>query len=84
MATIAESANIEVVLCKLPPLKNHAEQVLSVNQEITTLAQSKGFLLVDYFTPMTGHPEYFRVDEIHPNAHGYAAMESALSEVVTK
>ena len=83
MATIAESANIEVVLCKLPPIKNHNEQVMSVNQAITTLAQSRGFLLVDYFTPMSGHSDYFHSDGIHPNGVGYAVMESTLSEVVT-
>jgi lysophospholipase L1-like esterase len=84
MAAMAESANIEVVLCTLPPLRNRSEQVLTVNQEITTLAQSKGFLLVDYFTPMSGHPDYIKGDGIHPNEVGYAVMESTLSEVVTK
>jgi len=40
-------------------------------------------LLVDYFTPLSGHPEFFK-DGIHPNAMGYAVMEDALSQVVTR
>jgi lysophospholipase L1-like esterase len=55
----------------------------SVNQEITSLAQSRGLPLVDYFTPLSGHPEFFK-DGVHPNALGYAVMEDALSEVVVK
>jgi lysophospholipase L1-like esterase len=85
MATMAEASGIEVILCKLPPINqsNLTERLTSVNQEITNLAQSKGLLLVDYFTPLSGHPEFFK-DGVHPNAMGYAVMEDALSEVVVK
>jgi lysophospholipase L1-like esterase len=84
MATVAEAANIEVVLCKIPPLKNLNEKVSSVNEEIEELAQSKGYLLVDYYTPMLGRAGYFHSDGIHPTTLGYAVMESTLSQVVTK
>jgi lysophospholipase L1-like esterase len=86
MTTMAEASGMEVVLCTLPPefpTTNNAGRFTSVNQEITNLAQSKHLLLVDYFTPMSGHPEFFK-DGIHPNAMGYAVMEDALSQVVTK
>ncbi len=85
MATMAEASGMEVVLCKLPPIErgNLTERVTSVNQEITDLAQSRGLLLVDYFTPLSGHPDFFK-DGVHPNAMGYAVMEDALSEVVVK
>ncbi|HET6178086.1 MAG TPA: hypothetical protein VFE61_14200 [Candidatus Sulfotelmatobacter sp.] len=52
------------------PVHNHSQ-----------LALQQGYLLVDYFTPMSGHPEFFP-DGIHPNAAGYAVMEKALSAVV--
>ncbi len=84
MANIAESANIEVVLCKLPPIRNSNGQTKSVNQEITALAQSRRLLLVDYFTPMSGHSDYFKDDGIHPNALGYTVMEATLSGVVSE
>jgi lysophospholipase L1-like esterase len=40
--------------------------------------------VVDYFTPMVGHPESFQSDGIHPNSAGYAVMEAALAAVVKK
>jgi lysophospholipase L1-like esterase len=86
MATMAEASGMEVVLCMLPPefpSTNNADRFTIVNQEITNLAQSKHLLLVDYFTPLSGHPEFFK-DGIHPNVMGYAVMEDALSQVVTK
>jgi acyl-CoA thioesterase I len=83
MADIAQSANIEVVLCALPPIRN-VNEVKSVNQDIAALAQSRGLRLVDYFTPISGHPDFFKNDGIHPNALGYTVMESTLSAVVTE
>jgi lysophospholipase L1-like esterase len=85
MATMAESAGMEVVLCKVPPRfpAMYDDRYTSVNEEITSLAQSKHLLLVDYFTVLTGHPEFFK-DGVHPNQMGYAVMENTLSQVVVK
>lgn len=85
MASMAEASGIEVILCKLPPIFRDSltERLTTANQDITNLAQSKGLPLVDYFTPLSGHPEFFK-DGVHPNAMGYALMEDALSQVVTK
>ncbi len=85
MATMARDSDVEVVLCTLPPIfgQNLSDQVTSANKEIAALAQSGGYLLVDYFTPMAGHPEYF-IDGVHPNKLGYAVMETTLSTVVIK
>jgi hypothetical protein len=52
-------------------------------KEIAALARSRGYLLVDYFTPMAGHPECF-IDEVHPDKLGYSVMETTLSRVVIK
>jgi lysophospholipase L1-like esterase len=85
MAVTANNAGIEVVLGELPPLTSNGVDmnttVNAVNAAIIQLAAQNGYLLVDYNTPLTGHPEYF-VDGIHPNAAGYAAMEKELSAVV--
>jgi lysophospholipase L1-like esterase len=87
MATMAEAAGMEVVLCMVPPrfpsVPPISDRYASVNQEIASLAQSKHLLLVDYFTPLSGHPEFFK-DGVHPNVMGYAVMEDALSQVVVK
>lgn len=87
MATMARTAGIEVVLCKIPPIVldgvDRSAKVDSVNNAISALAESEGYLLVDYNTPMRGHPEYFK-DGIHPSRIGYAVMETALSRVVVR
>jgi hypothetical protein len=85
MARIAADAGIKVVLSELPPATSNGvdlnASVNAVNSAIIALAARDGYLLVDYNTPMVGHPEYF-VDGVHPNAAGYAVMEKALAGVV--
>jgi len=86
MSSMAQSAGMEVVLCTIPPIFSPAprnERVTSLNQAITALATARGLLLVDYFSPLAGHPEDF-IDGIHPNASGYTVMETALAQTVTQ
>jgi lysophospholipase L1-like esterase len=84
MADIATSAGIEVVLSKLPPANNGTDlnpQVTAANNAIAQMAAQNGYLIVDYYTPLFGHPEDF-IDGIHPNPAGYTIMEQALAAVV--
>jgi lysophospholipase L1-like esterase len=85
MGQIATAAGIQVVLSELPPETWNGVDinatVVAVNASIAQLARDQGYLLVDYFTPMFGHPEYFP-DGIHPNAEGYSVMEAALAAVL--
>jgi lysophospholipase L1-like esterase len=85
MAVIASDAGIEVVLGELPPATSNGVDlnatIATVNAAIIQLAAQHGYLLVDYNTPLTGHPEDFP-DGLHPNAAGYALMEKALAGVV--
>jgi lysophospholipase L1-like esterase len=81
MAEEAESQNILVVLCEIPPLVDEEDQVVAMNAAIIALAKAHHYRLVDYYTPMAGHPEYF-VDGIHPNSYGYFVMQQALSKVL--
>jgi PKD repeat protein/lysophospholipase L1-like esterase len=85
MAQMARAAGIEPVLCELPPMTSDPDYFnpldVAFNAALADFAITNGYLLVDYYTPMVGHPEYF-VDGVHPNAAGYAVMEAALSAVV--
>jgi len=81
MAEDARKDNFVVVLCDLPPIANDDARVVPLNAAITSLAKANKYRLVDYYTPMAGHPEYFK-DGLHPNDSGYAVMAAALSEVL--
>jgi lysophospholipase L1-like esterase len=83
MAADAQKAGILVVLCNIPPIQVPYlnERVPPLNAAITKLAKENNYRLVDYYTPMVGHPEYFE-DTLHPNAEGYAVMQKALSDVL--
>src|SRR5271170_4172388 len=85
MAQQAKAAGMVVVLCELPPDYEDPPVLLpwtlELNGLIKELAKSEGYLLVDYFDPMIGHPEYFR-DKLHPNAEGYQVMDEALIPVL--
>jgi lysophospholipase L1-like esterase len=80
MAQMAEQKGMEVILCTIPPLEGR--DVGSLNAGITALAAAHHYLLVDYYTPMAGHPDFF-VDGIHPSTEGYIAMEGALTKVIS-
>lgn len=85
MAKSAKDAGMVVVLSELPPDYEDPPllfpEAMELNGMIKALAQQQGYLLVDYWDPMIGHPEYFR-DKLHPNALGYAVMNNALTPVL--
>ncbi len=87
MRQIAADAGIEVVLSQLPPATSGgvdlSPTIATVNAAIVSLAAEHGDLVVDFYTPLLGHPEYFP-DGIHPNSAGYAVMEKALSATVLR
>ena len=81
MAALAEQENLEVVLCTIPPIQGLDSRVVALNTQIISYAQQHNYKLVDYYTPMVGHPEYFRDGE-HPNDQGYFVMQTALTRVI--
>ncbi|CAN5561099.1 hypothetical protein BH10ACI4_BH10ACI4_18070 [soil metagenome] len=87
IADLAKADGIQVVLCLIPPLHpdgiDFDEVVQTFNVELVKLAAKEKYLVVDYFTPMAGHPEYF-LDGVHPSIAGYAVMESALSKTLAR
>ena len=86
MVAMAQSFGIQAILCTVPPNYSEArseERIVELNQQIIALAAAKGLLLVDYFSVLDGHRDYF-VDGLHPNESGYAAMEVELAKTVTQ
>jgi lysophospholipase L1-like esterase len=87
MAQMARSAGIQVILCELPPATyqgvDYSPPIATFNAVLIDFAASNNYLLVDYNTPLVGHPEDFK-DGIHPNAAGYVLMEAALSAVLVQ
>lgn len=85
MAQTAREQGMYVALCTLPPMYINRfsldPAVRQLNAAIKGLAAQQNYYLVDYYTPMIGHPEYFR-DQLHPNSLGYAVMNRALVEVL--
>ena len=81
MAALAEANKLDVVLCMIPPIQGLDSRVQALDTAITALAQQHQYKVVDYYTPMVGHPEYFHDGE-HPNDRGYFVMESALTPVM--
>jgi len=81
MAALAEGKNIEAVLCLIPPIRGEDARVEALNAAITSLAAQHHYKLVDYYSPMVNHPEYFRDGE-HPNDAGYFVMQAALTKVI--
>ena len=82
MAQEADSAKIQVVLCEAPPLIFEDERIIPLNAAIADFAKAHNYRLIDYHTPLDGHPEFFKADGIHPNIEGYAVMQVALTETL--
>jgi lysophospholipase L1-like esterase len=87
MGQMARAAGMDVVVLSVGPITaggaNMDSMVIAVNARLRQLALDQGYVYVDIFTPMQGHPEYF-LDGFHPNGLGYAVMEKALAQLVTK
>jgi lysophospholipase L1-like esterase len=76
----------EPILCEIPPIfhsydpavtKDFGPQVIELNSRIVKLAAAHQWKLVDYYTPITGHPSDSS-DGVHMKRKGYLAMERAL------
>lgn len=81
MAALAEQENLLPVLCTIPPIQGEESRSAALNAAIRAIAAVNHYKLVDYETPLEGHPEYF-MDYLHPNNDGYAVMQTALTKVI--
>jgi len=82
MAESAEKEGMEVVLCQIPPIQGLNSRVTPLNDAIAGLAEAHHYKLVNYYSPMLGHPEYFH-DGIHPDDEGYFVMQDVLTKVIS-
>lgn len=97
MTELAKKHRIKVILCKYLPvyeypwnknLKNVADQIISLNEEIVAYANKEKLTILDYFTPLAdernGQKEEYTTDGVHPNLAGYKVMEVVTDEAVKK
>jgi acyl-CoA thioesterase-1 len=83
IATLAEQAGAQPVLCEIPPIfhglnpgdrTNYSDRVRALNRQIAQLAAAHKWSLIDYYHPILGHPSYSS-DGVHLKRRGYAVME---------
>lgn len=96
MAEIAEANGIKVILASVlpanrfkwrPEMTGIPERIESLNKLIRALAERKGYAFIDYHPKMVdvatgGMIEAYSKDGVHPNAEGYAVMESVALPVI--
>ena len=86
----------EIILCTLPSafflegqqsgVTNHNIQPLIVNEiaEITrSVAEERGYTLIDMHALTARHPEWFEKDGVHPNNDGAAAFAREVCAVIS-
>jgi acyl-CoA thioesterase I len=81
LAQLVVDQHAEPILCEIPPIfhgwpgdtRNHMPSVLELNRRIAQLAAEHHWKLVDYYTPLATHPNYF-IDGVHPTRTGYVIM----------
>jgi lysophospholipase L1-like esterase len=96
MAELAQANRISVVLCSVLPAFDYAwapgmapaPKIAQLNQWIKAYAARKGFVYVDYYSPMKdargGLPPTLSRDGVHPLPAGYAVMAPLVEAGITK
>lgn len=96
MADLATANGIRVVLCAMLPSSNipwkpdadPAPKIVALNQWFKAYAASKGYVYVDYYSPMKdqqgGLPAALSKDGVHPTEAGYAIMAPLVEAGVEK
>lgn len=62
----------------------NGENILIINEAITELAEEYNLELVDTYALTKDHPEYYKIDGIHPNKDGAKAMAEAFYQEIIK
>ena len=87
MAELAQANGIRVVLSSVLPVYDYpwkkglepAEKIVTLNLWIKAYCEKKGFIYLDYFTPMAderhGMKAELTYDGVHANVAGYKVME---------
>lgn len=95
MVELAQANNIKVVLCSVLPASSFrwrpelqpADDIINLNQMISTYAADNDIPYVDYHTALkdekNGLPEKYAKDGVHPTAEGYEIMKELLQPVLS-
>jgi len=96
MAELANANGIRVVLSSVLPVFDYpwkkglepAEKIVTLNTWMKSYCEKKGFVYLDYFTPMAderhGTKAELSKDGVHPNVEGYKLMEPLVTEAIQK
>lgn len=96
MCELAKLNGIKVIICSVLPASDFpwrpglepAQKVIKLNSVLKAYAEKNKFFYVDYFSVMVnsqmGLKDGLATDGVHPNAAGYAIMESVLETVISK
>ena len=96
MAEMAAQKHIPVIICSLLPANVYnwnpnvhpADIVVDLNGKLKQMAAEKGYVFVDYWTPLAdsekGLPAIYSADGVHPNSDGYLVMESIIKPAIDK
>lgn len=94
MAELANANGIRVVLSSVLPVYDYpwkqglqpAEKIVTLNAWIKKYCEEKGFIYLDYFTPMAdelhGMKAELTYDGVHANVEGYKVMEPLAQEAI--
>ena len=91
MAELTVEQHAEPILCQIPPIfhgwqqgdtNDYKPQVLELNRRIAQLAATHHWKLIDYYTPLVGHPGYSS-DGVHMNRSGYLVMTLAVRRALS-
>ena len=84
----ALESNPKIYLVKPPPLFENKLDLSSANlvdgviPRVEQVADDLGLTLIDAYTPLEGHPEYF-VDGVHPNFEGASVIAKQVYKALT-
>jgi len=94
MAELANANGIKVILSSVLPVFDYpwkkglepAEKIVTLNAWMKAYCEKKGFIYLDYFTPMAderhGMKAELTVDGVHANVAGYKVMEPLVQTAI--
>jgi lysophospholipase L1-like esterase len=94
MAELAKANGIKVVLSSVLPVLDYpwkkglepAEKIVTLNAWMKAYCEKKGFIYLDYFTPMAderhGMKAELTTDGVHANVAGYKVMEPLVEAAI--
>jgi lysophospholipase L1-like esterase len=96
MCELARANNIKPIVCSTLPAKafkwrpemKPANDIIALNEMIKAYAKENKIPYVDYHSALkdeeNGLPRKYSKDGVHPNAQGYAVMESVIMPILKK